>query len=335
MLTLAALEDAARIVYRHMPPTPQYVWPLLSEAVGAEVAVKHENHTPVGAFKVRGGLVHLARLAQQLPAGSGVISATRGNHGQSLAFAASRFGLTCTIVVPKGNSKEKNAAMRALGAELIEFGEDFDAAKAHAIEQQQSRRLTFVASFQADLVAGVASYALEFLRAFPRLDVVYVPIGLGSGICGMISARDALGLKTEVIGVVSDRFDGYATAFETGQIRDTGAAFSFADGMAVRVADPNALAVIRSGASRILRVSDHDIGRATRLLFRATHNPAEGAGAAALAALMQEKDKMAGRKAGIVLTGQNIDRDWMVDILAGGTPLPGRPNALAEPVGTD
>ncbi|WP_106754036.1 threonine dehydratase [Pannonibacter carbonis] len=335
MLTLAALEDAARIVYRHMPPTPQYVWPLLSEAVGAEVAVKHENHTPVGAFKVRGGLVHLARLAQQLPAGSGVISATRGNHGQSLAFAARQFGLTCTIVVPKGNSKEKNAAMRALGAELIEFGEDFDAAKAHAQELQQSRRLTFVASFQADLVAGVASYALEFLRAFPRLDAVYVPIGLGSGICGMISARDALGLKTDVVGVVSDRFDGYAQAFETGHIRDTGSAFSFADGMAVRVADPNALAVIRSGAARILRVSDHDIGRATRRLFRSTHNLAEGAGAAALAALMQEKDRMAGRKVGIVLTGQNIDRDWMADILAGGTPLPGRTNALSEPARTD
>lgn len=327
MLTLAALEDAARIVYAHMSPTPQFVWPLLSEAIGADVAVKHENHTPVGAFKVRGGLVHLARLAQHLPAGSGVISATRGNHGQSLAFAARRFGLSCTIVVPLGNSGEKNAAMRALGAELIEFGEDFDAAKAHAIELQHARRLTYVASFQADLVAGVATYALEFLRAFPALDVVYVPIGLGSGICGMISARDALGLKTEVVGVVSDRFDGYARAFETGQIRDTGAAFSFADGMAVRVADPNALAVIRSGAARVLRVSDQEIGRATRLLYRATHNLAEGAGAAALAALMQEKERVAGRSAGIVLSGQNIDRDWMVDILSGGVPLPGRHGA--------
>ncbi|ADZ71935.1 threonine dehydratase [Polymorphum gilvum] len=320
MLTLAAMEDAARIVYRHLSPTPQYAWPLLREALGAEVWVKHENHTPVGAFKVRGGLAFMAGLARHAAPGTGVISATRGNHGQSIAFAAGRFGMKATIVVPLGNSKEKNAAMRALGADLIEHGEDFDAAKAHAARLCEERRLVFVPSFHADLVSGVATYALEFLRACPDLAAVYVPIGLGSGICGMISARNALGLKTRIIGVVSEAFDAYARSVETGGLVETGPGFSFADGMAVRMPDPNALAVIREGAERIVRVSDQDIVRATRLLYRATHNLAEGAGAAALAALAAEKGVYGGHKVGVVLSGQNIDRDWMATILTGGVP---------------
>lgn len=320
MLTLAAMEDAADIVYSSMSATPQYCWPLLSAKVGTEVWVKHENHTPVGAFKVRGGLTFMHRLAKRSPSGTGVISATRGNHGQSIAFAAAKYGINPTIVVPKGNSSEKNAAMRALGAELIEYGPDFDAAKAHAVELREERNLTFVPSFHADLVAGVATYSLEFLRACRDLDVVYVPIGLGSGICGMISARNALGLKTEIVGVVSEEFDCYAQAFDTGTQIMTPPAFSFADGMAVRAPDPEAVAVIREGAARVIRVSDEQIADAVRLLYSATHNLAEGAGAGALAGLMSERNQLAGKKAGVVLSGQNIDQPWMAALLSGGVP---------------
>src|SRR5690606_2430885 len=223
------------------------------------------------------------------PAGTGVISATRGNHGQSLAFAARRYGLSCTIVVPHGNSREKNAAMQAFGARLVEFGSDFDAARDHAAELAEEQRLIFIPSFHADLVRGVATYALEFLRAAPDLDVVYVPIGLGSGICGMISARDALGLKTRIVGVVSDKADAYAQSFERGTRIETASAATFADGMAVRGPAEAALAVIRQGAEDVLRVSDDAIAAAMRLIFSATHNATEGAGAAALAALVTDK----------------------------------------------
>ncbi|MCA1297657.1 threonine dehydratase [Stappia indica] len=318
MLTLAAIEDAAEIVYRSMRPTPQYAWPLLAEAVGRPVHVKHENHTPTGAFKVRGGLVMLQDFAAHAPRGAGVVSATRGNHGQSLAFAARRFGLGCTIVVPHGNSREKNAAMRAFGAELIEHGEDFDAARAHAAELADERGLTLVPSFHVDLVRGVATYGMEFLRAVPELDVVYVPIGLGSGICGMISARDALGLKTRIVGVVSERADAYARSLESGQLEDTDSANTFADGMAVRCPSEAALAVIRAGAEDIVRVSDDQIADAIRLAFRTTHTVTEGAGAAALAALLADKPR--GSHPGVVFTGQNIDTEWMHQVLGGKTP---------------
>jgi len=320
MLSLAAMEDAARIVYDAMRPTPQYVWPVLSAACGREVWVKHENHTPIGAFKVRGGLVYLHEIAAHHPAGTGVISATRGNHGQSLAFAARRYGLSCTIVVPHGNSREKNAAMQAFGARLVEFGSDFDAARDHAAELAEEQRLIFIPSFHADLVRGVATYALEFLRAAPDLDVVYVPIGLGSGICGMISARDALGLKTRIVGVVSDKADAYAQSFERGTRIETASAATFADGMAVRGPAEAALAVIRQGAEDVLRVSDDAIAAAMRLIFSATHNATEGAGAAALAALVT--DQRRGDKAGVVLSGHNIDRERFAAVLAGTTPKP-------------
>jgi threonine dehydratase len=318
MLTLAAIEDAADIVYRAMTPTPQYAWPVLGEALGRKVWVKHENHTPTGAFKVRGGLVMLNHLSQKLPRGSGIISATRGNHGQSMAFAAARYGLACTIVVPMGNSREKNAAMRAFGAELIEHGEDFDAAKAHAMMLAEERGLTMVPSFHVDLVRGVATYAAEFLRAVDDLDVIYVPIGLGSGICGVISARNVLNRKTRVIGVVSDKADAYARSFETGTLTETASAATFADGMAVRCPDESALAVIRAGAEDIVRVSDDQIAEAARLMYRATHSLAEGAGAAALAALMTDTNR--GAAAGVILSGQNIDAELMARILAGETP---------------
>lgn len=320
MLTLAAIEDAAEIVYRAMRPTPQYAWPLLGEAVGRTVWVKHENHTPTGAFKVRGGLVLLQGLAEKMPRGTGIISATRGNHGQSLAFAAGRLGLDCHIVVPQGNSTEKNAAMRAFGANLIEHGADFDAAKAEAMRLAEEQGLTMIPSFHADLVRGVATYGLEFFRAVPELDVVYVPIGLGSGICALISARDALGLKTKIVGVVSDKADAYARSLESGHLTETASAATFADGMAVRCPDEQALAMIRAGAEDIVRVSDDQVAEAIRLYYRTTHNVAEGAGAAPLAALMADTNR--GETPGVILCGQNIDTRWMAEVLAGGTPTP-------------
>ncbi|WP_349359475.1 threonine dehydratase [Stappia sp.] len=320
MLTLAAIEDAADIVYRAMRPTPQYAWPLLAEAVGRTVWVKHENHTPTGAFKVRGGLVLLRDIAEHAPRGAGVISATRGNHGQSLAFAARRYGLACHIVVPQGNSREKNAAMTAFGANLIEHGEDFDAAKAHAAMLAEEQGLIMVPSFHADLVRGVATYGLEFFRAVPDLDVVYVPIGLGSGICSLISARDALNLTTKIVGVVSDKADAYARSLESGRLTETSSAATFADGMAVRCPDETALAMIRAGAEDIVRVSDDQVADAIRLYYRTTHNAAEGAGAAPLAALMA--DRVRGATPGVILCGQNIDTDKMVTVLQGGTPAP-------------
>jgi len=320
MLTLATIEDAADIVYQAMRPTPQYAWPLLAEAVGRTVWVKHENHTPTGAFKVRGGLVLLRDIAEHAPRGAGVISATRGNHGQSLAFAARRYGLACHIVVPQGNSREKNAAMTAFGANLIEHGEDFDAAKAHAATLADEQGLTMVPSFHADLVRGVATYGLEFFRAVPDLDVVYVPIGLGSGICSLISARDALNLTTKIVGVVSDKADAYARSLEGGRLTETASAATFADGMAVRCPDETALAMIRAGAEDIVRVSDDQVADAIRLYYRTTHNAAEGAGAAPLAALMA--DRVRGTTPGVILCGQNIDTDKMVTVLQGGTPAP-------------
>ncbi len=315
MLTLAAMEDAAKIVYGAMAPTPQYAWPLIAEAVGRPVWVKHENHTPTGAFKVRGGLVYLNGIAAHSVSGAGIVSATRGNHGQSLAYAAKRYGLACTIVVPFGNSREKNAAMRAFGARLVEYGNDFDEAKVHAAELAEAEALTFVPSFHPDLVRGVATYALEFFRAVPDLDVVYVPIGLGSGLCGVISARDALNLTTKVVGVVSDKADAYAISYETGSYAETQTALTFADGMAVRCPSEEALAVIRAGVEDIVRVSDEQIADAMRLYYTATHNVAEGAGAASLAALMNEPAR--GSTPGVILCGQNIDREVFAKVLEG------------------
>ena len=315
MLTLQEIEDAARVVHAAMPPTPQYAWPLLARRTGCEAWVKHENHTPIGAFKVRGGLVYMDRLARSArPAG--VVSATRGNHGQSIAVGAARAGLPATIVVPHGNSVEKNAAMRAFGAELVEEGHDFDAARAAAERLARERGLHMVPSFHRDLVAGVASYGLELFRAAPPLDAVYVPIGLGSGICGTIAARDALSPATKVIGVVSTGAPAYALSFAAGKVVATNSVDTMADGMAVRGPDAEALAIILEGADRIVSVSDAEIEAAMRAYFEDTHQVTEGAGAAALAALLQERARFAGKRVGLILSGGNIDRPVYRRVLA-------------------
>src|SRR6202795_4357583 len=307
MFDLGQLERAHGVVGAAMPPTPAYAWPLLSERLGASVIVKHENHTPTGAFKVRGGLVYLDRLKRERPHVAGVISATTGNHGQSLAFAASRYGVPVTIYVPHGNSVEKNRAMRAFGADLVEHGEDFQAAREEAERHARRDGLEFVPSFHPDLVMGVATYALELLRKFGDIDVLYVPIGQGSGICGCILARDLLGLATEIVGVQSTEAPSYALSFAAGTVVATNSSNTLADGMATRVPDPDALAIIRKGASRIVQVSDDEVAAAIRAYWTDTHNLSEGAGAAALAAAMQEKAKLRGKRVGLILSGGNID----------------------------
>ncbi|OJU42600.1 MAG: hypothetical protein BGN99_26295 [Alphaproteobacteria bacterium 65-37] len=315
MLSLKDVEDAAAIVMAAMLPTAQYAWPLLAGRTGCEVWVKHENHTPTGAFKVRGGLVFMDRLKHERPGLKGVISATRGNHGQSIALAAARAGTAATIVVPHGNSVEKNAAMRAFGAELVEAGHDFDAAKETAMHLADERGLAMVPSFHRDLVRGVATYALELFRGAPALDTVYVPIGLGSGICGTIAVRDALGLATKVVGVVSTEAAAYALSFAARKVVATNSANTMADGMAVRVPDPEALEIILKGADRIVQVSDAEVGAAMRAYYEDTHQLTEGAGAASLAALLQERERMKGRRVGLILSGGNIDRPLYLKVL--------------------
>jgi len=312
------IEAAARIVYQSMAPTPQILWPLLSERAGCEVWVKHENHTPIGAFKLRGGLVYLHRLRQEHPKARGVIAATRGNHGQSLAWAAACAGLRAVIVVPEGNNPEKNAAMRALGAELIEHGDDYQEAAEHAASLAEGLGLQLAPAFHPWLVQGVATYALEFLRAVPDLDTVYVPIGMGSCICGMIAARDALGLDTRIVGVVAEGAPAYADSFWAETVMSTPTANTIADGLACRVPDPTAVAIIGDGADRVLTVSDDAILAAMRVYFTDTHNLAEGAGAAPLAALLAERDVNAGGKVGLVLSGGNADRALYLQALATG-----------------
>ena len=309
MFTLAELESVLPIVRAAVPPTPQYAWPLLYARVGVEVVVKHENHTPIGAFKVRGGLTYLDRLKREQPDVPGIISATRGNHGQSLAFAASRAGIPATIYVPHGNSVEKNRAMQAFGARLVEHGDDFQAAREEAYREADRVGLHIVPAFHRDLVLGVATYALELLRKAPDLDVLYVPIGQGSGICGCILARDLLGLKTEIVGVQSTEAPAYALSFASGTLVKTNSSDTLADGMATRVPDADALAIIGGGTSRIVQVTDAEIGSAIRAYWTDTHNLAEGAGAAALAAALSEKSKLAGRRVGLILSGGNIDFD--------------------------
>ncbi|MDA9467455.1 threonine dehydratase [Bradyrhizobium sp. CCBAU 53415] len=309
MFDLNELERAHAIVGQAVPVTPAHAWPLLAERLGTEVVVKHENHTPIGAFKVRGGLVYLDRLKRERPKTPGIISATRGNHGQSLAFAAARHGIPAVIYVPRGNSAEKNRAMKAFGAELVEHGEDFQAAAEEAQRRAQFTGLHMVPSFHPDLVLGVATYALELFRTAPDLDVLYVPIGQGSGISGCIMARDLLGLQTEIVGVQSTEAPSYALSFAAGRIVTTETSNTLADGMATRIPDPDAFALIRKGASRIVQVTDDEVAAAIRAYWTDTHNLAEGAGAAPLAAALQEKTKLSGKRVGLVLSGGNIDFD--------------------------
>ncbi len=313
--TLAQIEAAAGIVYDVMAPTPQYCWPLVCRRLGTEVWVKHENHTPVGAFKIRGGLVYFSQLASQSQRPKGVISATRGNHGQSVGFAARRYGIPATIVAPFGNSHEKNAAMRALGVDLVEYGDDFQAAREHAIGLAKDRDLHMVPPFHPLLVRGVATYALELFRHVEDLDVIYVPIGLGSGICGMIAVRDALGLSTRIVGVVSKHAPAYQLSFGQRVPVEHPTTTQLADGVACRTPEPAALEIIWHGVDHIVSVSDDEVAAAMRALFEDTHNVAEGAGAASFAGALSEKDALSGKKVGIVISGGNVDREVFAKVL--------------------
>jgi threonine dehydratase len=306
--SLASLERAAALVYESMPPTPQYRWPLLESRAGAEVWVKHENHAPTGAFKLRGGLVYFDDL-NRTGKPTGVVTATRGNHGQSVGFAARRYGIPATIIVPHGNSVEKNAAMRALGVELIERGRDFQAASEAATEIAAERGWYRFPSFHPLLVRGVGTYALELFRAVPDIDTVYVPVGMGSGLCGVIAARDALGLDTRVVGVVSSRAPAFALSYRANRVISHEVTTMIADGMACRTPMLEAVEIARRGAERIVEVTDEEVEAAMRALFADTHNVAEGGGAASLAALLQERDRMRGRRVAIILSGGNVDSD--------------------------
>jgi threonine dehydratase len=316
-MTLKQLRTTAEFVHSVLLPTPQIRWPLLCQRTGAEVWVKHENHQPVGAFKVRGGLVYMNELKQREPDVAGVIAATRGNHGQSIAFAAGRIGMRAVIVVPHGNSVEKNAAMRALGAELVVQGNDFQDALEYGRELAEKEKLHFVPSFAEHLVRGVASYALELFDNVADLDAVYVPIGMGSGACGLVAARNALGLDTEVIGVCATGAPAFALSFEAKREISTDAVNTMADGMSCRIPDPLALEVVFSGVTRIVTVTDEEICAAIRYFFADTHNVAEGAAAAPLAALLRERTRMKGRRVALILSGGNIDTDLFAATLAG------------------
>lgn len=314
--TAEEMAEAEAVVYRAMRPTPQYAWPLLRERLGSTVWVKHENHGPVGAFKLRGGLVYMDALAQREPQCRGVISATRGNHGQSVARAARERGMSATIVVPHGNSRDKNAAMRALGAELIERGEDFQQSREHAAVLARERGLHFVPAFHRDLLRGVATYWLEFFRAV-QPEVVFVPIGQGSGACSCVLARRHLGVSTRIVGVVSAHATAYLDSFHAGRVLSAPVSTQLADGMACRVPDEDALALLREGLEDIVAVTDDEVAEAMRVLFSDTHNVAEGAGAAPLAALMQQRQRWQGREVGVVLSGGNVDREVFARVLAG------------------
>lgn len=313
--TLADIEAAAQVVYRDFAATPQYRWALLSERLGTDCWLKHENHTPVGAFKIRGGLTYFDQLERRGALPREVVSATRGNHGQSMGWAARRHGVACTIVVPRGNSVEKNAAMRALGVTLVEHGSDFQEAREHAMHIAAERGAHMVPSFHTDLLRGVSTYWWEFLRAVPQLDVVYVPIGQGSGACSAIAAKLALGHGVRVVGVVSSHATTYADSVAAGRVVEAPVTTQLADGMACRVADAAALTIIAPHIDHIVQVSDNEVAAAMRALFTDTHNVAEGAGAAAFAAALQEKDRLAGQTVGVALTGGNVDADIFSQVL--------------------
>lgn len=319
MYSRESLQEAIRIVRDAVPPTPQQRWPLLDQRLGAGVWVKHENHTPVGAFKLRGGLVYFDALRRSEPACRGVISATRGNHGQSVGFAARRHGVAATIVVPHGNSTEKNAAMRALGVELIEFGGDFQAAREHAVQLAAERGLHMVPSFHDDLVRGVASYWIEFFEATANHqppEVVFVPIGQGSGICACAAARGYTGARARIVGVVSAHATAYRQSYQAGRVIESPVTTQLADGMACRLPDEEALATIRREVDDVIAVTDDEVAAAMRALFADTHNVAEGAGAAALAGALQQRARWAGRSVGITVSGGNVDSDVFARVLA-------------------
>ncbi len=320
LFSLADLGRATTLVHAHMAATPALSWPMLNDEVGAHVFVKHEDATPTGAFKVRGGLVYMERLRRERPEVLGVISATRGNHGISLSFAGRAYGVPVVIVVPEGNGAEKNAVMRSLGAEVVVHGEDFQAARVYSIDLARKREFEAVPPFHSDLVLGVSTYARELFDAAGPLDAVYVPIGMGTGICGLITVRDLLGLSTEIIGVGADGAPAQALSFAAGRVVGTPTANTFADGVATREPDPVASAIIRKGATRVVSVSDDDCAAAIRLLWRTTHHLAEPAGAIALAGLWSERAAQVGRRVAIVLSGSNMDTSMAADVLAGPAP---------------
>ncbi|HZR66886.1 MAG TPA: threonine dehydratase [Terriglobales bacterium] len=313
--SLAEIAEGQRLIYELMSPTPQISWPLLNEKLGTKLWVKHENHTPIGAFKARTAVVYAAELFRKQSGIKGLITATRGNHGQSVALAGQRFNVPVTIVVPEGNSVEKNAAMRSQGAKVVEFGHDFQAAYEHAAELAREQALQFVPTFHRDFIKGVASYWMEFFGAVPDLDVVYVPIGMGSGICAGCAVRNGMNLKTKMVGVVSDLAPAYALSFQAGRAIAAPATTKIADGVAVRTPAEESIEPIRQNVERIVQVSDEEVREAMRIYFTSTHNVVEGAGAASLAAALKEKDSLAGKKVGVVATGGNVDRDVFVNVL--------------------
>jgi len=321
MFTLPQLQEASALVARVVAPTPQFAWPKLARRAGCTAWVKHENHTPTGAFKVRGGLVHLDRLVRAGAAGAGIVTATRGNHGQSIAWCAARAGIEATIYVPHGNSPDQNASMRAFGAQVVEHGRDFDEARVEADRVAAQRGLHYVPSFHPDLVVGVATYARELFEAAPGMDTLYVPIGMGSGICGAITVRDLLGAKTEIVGVVAASAPAIAESFAARRPVPSASSRTFADGIATRVPNAQALEVILRGAARIVTVTDDEIAEAMRALYDDTHQVAEGAGAAATAAMLQERGRLAGRTVGVVMSGGNIERARLRIVMDGGTPV--------------
>ncbi|MDO8539863.1 MAG: threonine dehydratase [Opitutaceae bacterium] len=315
--SLAEIDAAAAVIDRVVPPTPHYSWPLLNARAGCELWVKHDNHTAVGSFKIRGALAYLGRLVQREPDVRGVIAATRGNFGQAIAFAAGRHGLKATLVVPRRNSPEKNRAMRALGAELIEHGDDFQAALLRSAELATDRGLHPVPSFHRDLVLGNAVSALSFLRGAPTLDLIYVPIGLGSGICAMMAARDALGAPAKIIGVAADRAPGIALSFAARHVVSHPVSTRIADGLACSTPNSDALEQILPGADAVVRVTDEEVESAMRIYFSDTHNVAEGAAAAGLAAVLKDAARNAGRRVGLVCTGSNVDSAVFARVLGG------------------
>jgi threonine dehydratase len=315
--TIAEIRSAAEMIYQWMPATPQYCWPLLGERLGAEVWLKHENQTPTGAFKARTAVVYVDELMKREPATRGLITATRGNHGQSVALAAKRFGISATIVVPYGNSREKNAAMRAQGATLIEFGADYQAAREKALELAAEQQLHMVQPYHYDIVRGVATYWLELFSSVKDIDVVYVPIGMGSGICSAVAVRNGLGLRTKLVGVVSAHAPSYAASFEQRKVVEAPATTRLADGMACRKPDEQALAILLENIEHIVRVTDDEVADAMRHIFTDTHNVVEGAGAAGLAAALKEKDHLQGKRVALVATGANVDGEVFARVLQG------------------
>jgi threonine dehydratase len=316
--TLKDIEDSAQVVYREFSATPQYAWALLGQKLGSTCWVKHENHTPVGAFKIRGGLTYFDQLAKSGSLPREVISATRGNHGQSIGWAARAYGVACTIVAPHGNSSEKNAAMRALGITLVEHGSDFQESREHAIKLAEQRSAHMVPSFHVNLLRGVATYWWELFKAVPDLDVVYVPIGQGSGACSAIIAKHALGHKARIVGVVSAHATTYADSLAAGRVVEAPVTTLLADGMACRIADAQALAILQGQIDHIVKVTDFEVAQAMRDIFACTHNVAEGAGAAAFAAAMQERAQLAGQIVGVTISGGNVDSAVFAQTLQAG-----------------